>query len=174
MRMVLKAVGDVSGSKIGAIGYLIQRDGRADEGFAVLVGEQQHRLGDVPDLALDQAGLVVGDQGDDVSAGDVAVVHQGEAGGIEVEPDAAELAAWDRSANRAAEEHAGKVEIVGVPGLPGRLADPVLPGHALAHDVEHRWCLQAPDCHPDPERSEGKGAMTYLRLLPPRFAQDDK
>ena len=86
----MKAVGERSGSKIGSRGSSIQDDPRAEEGFAVLVGQQQHRLGGVPDLALHQAGLIVGDQGDDVPARDVAVVHDGEAGGIEVEPDAGE------------------------------------------------------------------------------------
>ena len=49
--------------------------------------EQQNRLGDVIDLVLGQTRLVVVDQRDDVAAGDVAIVDDGEAGGVEVEPD---------------------------------------------------------------------------------------
>ena len=137
MRIVLKAVGERSGSKIGSPGSSSSVDRRAEQRFAVLVGQQQHRLGDVADLALDEAGLVVRDQRDDVPARDVAVVHHGEAGGVEVEPNAGEAAAGDGGADRPAVEHAGKAEIVGVAGLPGRLADPVLPRHAPADGVEH-------------------------------------
>ena len=63
--------------------------------LTVLVRQQQDRLGDVADLPLDQARLIVRDEGDDVPAGNVAVVDDGEARGVEVETDAGEVAAGD-------------------------------------------------------------------------------
>ena len=83
----LKALGERSGSRTGSAGRYSSRTGGRAERLAVLVGQEQHRLLGVPDLALDEEGLVVLDQGDDVAAGDVAVVDDGEAGGVEVEAD---------------------------------------------------------------------------------------
>ena len=47
--------------------------------------ENQNRLGHMPNRPLGEARLVVVDERDDVAAGDVAVVDDGEAGAIEVE-----------------------------------------------------------------------------------------
>ena len=58
---------------------------RAMQRLGVLVREQQDRLGDVPDLAFGQARLVVLDERDDVAAGHVAVVGDGETVRVEVE-----------------------------------------------------------------------------------------
>ena len=59
----------------------------AGQPLAIRVREQQNRLGEVIDLVLGQARLVVVDERDDVAAGDVAEVDDGEAGGVEVEAD---------------------------------------------------------------------------------------
>ncbi len=72
-------------------GLFVELDGCAEQSLAVFVREQQHRLRGVANVALDQTRLVVGDQRDDVLTGDVAVVHHGEAGGIEVEMDAVQV-----------------------------------------------------------------------------------
>ena len=130
IRIVLKAVGDCSGSKTGSAGSSSSVTRAPSSASRALVGQQQHRLGGVADLALDQAGLVVGDERDDVAARDVAMVHDGEARRAESSAHAGQAAAGDGRADRPGVEHAGKAEIVGVAGLTGRLADSILARHA--------------------------------------------
>ena len=83
--------------------------GRAQR-VAVLVGEEEDRLLGVAHLAFDEVGLVVLDERDDVAAGDVAVIDDGEAGAVEVEVDGRHLAApgsWRGSCARAASPGSG-------------------------------------------------------------------
>ena len=75
---------------------VINLDAGAVHPLGVGVREEQYRLGDVVDLVLGQARLIVVDQRDDVLAGDVAVVGDGESGLIEIETDGVERPARDR------------------------------------------------------------------------------
>ena len=75
---------------------------RRQQAFAIGVREQQNRLGEVIDLVLGQARLIVVDERDDVASGDVAVVDDGEAGGVEVEADARRAGRAESSTGRSA------------------------------------------------------------------------
>ena len=98
--------------------------------------EQHDRLGDVTDLAFDQARLIVVDQRDDVAAGNVPVVDDGETRGGEVRADVDERAGRNRGSNRPAMQHAGKLQVVDVVRSAGDLLDAL-----LAKDVApHRLC----------------------------------
>ena len=70
----LKTRVDRSGSRTALAGRYSSRTAAARSALAVLVGEEQDRLLGVAHLALDEEGLVVLDERDDVAAGDVAVV----------------------------------------------------------------------------------------------------
>ena len=82
--------------------------------------------------ALDEEGLVVLDQRDDVAPGDVAVVDDREARGVESKANVAHRAASDRGAHGAAVEHAGQDDVVRVLRAAGGLAESVLAGNARA------------------------------------------
>ncbi len=96
--------------------------------------QQQDGLGEVAHLVLDEEGLVLNDQVGDVAAGNVAVVDDRESRGVEVETDGTDPAARNARANGAAVQHPGQHDVVGVTRGAGGLADPILPGHALADD----------------------------------------
>ena len=127
------------------------------------MGEEQHRLGRVAHLALDEAGLVVGDVEDAVAAGDVAPVHDGEAGGVEVEPDAGDEAAGDGGADRSAVEHAGEDEVVHVPRRPGR----PWPAHPPAARSSRRCPSRLPTwCRNDARQACGPPAAARADVGP--------
>ena len=98
----------------------------------VRVRQQEDRFADVPDLAFDEEGLVMLDEVHDLRARHVAVVHDREAGGIEVEQDRADAAAGDRRADGATVEHPGEGDVIRVQRGTGGLADAVLAGDAVA------------------------------------------
>ena len=116
---------------------LVQRHSGFEQRLRALVGQQQHGLCDVAKLALDEAGLVVLDECDDVAARNVTMVHDGESRRAEVEAHPGQATAGDGRADRPGVEHAGKAEIVGVAGLTGRLADSILARHVPPDRVEH-------------------------------------
>jgi hypothetical protein len=109
------------------------------------VREQHDRLGDVANLALGEQGLVVLDQRDDVPAGDVPVIDDGESRAIELEAYVADASPRNRRANRACVEHAGKREVVDVPRGTADLFEGVL-----------SWDVGTDGWHP--ERMESWGA----------------
>src|SRR2546426_10098026 len=74
---------------------------------------------------LGQARLVVIYQGDDISAGHVAVVDDRESGGVAEVLDVEDVARRNRRSNRACVEKIGKREIVDVAGHAAHLLDPV-------------------------------------------------
>ena len=88
--------------------------------------EQQDRLRDVADRALREARLIVLDQRDDVAARNVAVVDDGEAGGVEVEADVRDLAGRDGRSDRARVQEIRETEVVDVPRRAGDLLDAFL------------------------------------------------
>src|SRR5262249_14164097 len=65
-------------------------------------------------VVFGQTGLVVVDQRDDVAAGDVAVVDDGEALRVEVAGDARDRSARNRGANRPTVEESGDGDVVDV------------------------------------------------------------
>ena len=87
-------------------GHLRVEDGRGlpvvdldvggQQALAIVVSQQQDRLGDMADRARRQTGLIVVDQRDDVPARDVAVIDDGEAAGVEIEADRGNLAGRNR------------------------------------------------------------------------------
>ena len=105
---------------------VINLDAGAADAFGVGVRKEQNRLGEVIDLVLGQARLILVDQRDDVLAGDVAVVDDGESGLVEIETNGVERSARDRGANRPAVKHARKRQIVDIPGGAGDLGVCVL------------------------------------------------
>jgi hypothetical protein len=117
---------------------VVDLDLRGQQLLAILVREQQDRLGDVSDLALDQARLVVVDQRDDVPAGDVAPVADDEPGRIEIQSNRPNAPTRDRRPDRSPPEHARKRQVVDVARRPCCLADPVLPFDALT-DGSHQF-----------------------------------
>ena len=118
-------------------GLFVELDGCSDQSLAVFVRKQEHRLRSVANVALDQTRLVVGDERDHVLTRDVSVVHDGEAGGIEVEMDAVQRATRNRRADRQAVEHSWEPEVVGIACLAGGLSDSVLPWHAATNGIQH-------------------------------------
>ena len=132
----------VLGVELRLPSFVLDHDVRGEERLAILVREENDRLGEMPNLRLDEEGLIVLDERDDVAAtgGNVAVVHDREAGGVEVEADVRDASARNGRADRPPVQHSGKAEIVGVLGGAGRLADPVLACDAGA-DCGHSWCF---------------------------------
>ena len=72
------------------------------------MGQQHDRLGEMTDLTLGQARLVVVYQGDDISAGHVAIVDDRESGGVAVVLNVDDVARWNGRSNRACVEKIGK------------------------------------------------------------------
>ena len=129
----LKTRVDRSGSRTGRSRPVLEAHlGRAQR-VAVLVGEEQDRLLGVAHLALDQVGLVVLDERDDVAARDVAVIDQREAGAVEIEVQGRDLAGRDRGADRAPVQHPREAEVVDVARRPAGLGQALLPRDAPAH-----------------------------------------
>ncbi len=111
-----------------------------DQALPILVREQQDRLRDVPDHVLGQARLIVDDERDDVAAGDVAVIDDGEARRVEQRVDGADAAAGDRRPDRPPVQHAREDEVVDVLRRPGDLVDPVA-ARDVAANGGHRQAL---------------------------------
>ncbi len=138
MRIVLNVGGRPLGIEDRLTGLFVELDGCSEQSLAVFVRKQEHRLRSVANVALDQTRLVVGDERDHVLTRDVSVVHDGEAGGIEVEMNAVQRATRNRRADRSAVEHSWEPEVVGVARLAGGLSDSVL---SLARcDQRHSAC----------------------------------
>jgi hypothetical protein len=89
--------------------------------------EQQNRFRVVIDLVLGETRLVVVDQRDDVPAGHVAKIDNGEAGRVEIEANGVDAAARKRRTNSAAIEHPGEGQVIDVPGRASHLGVGVLP-----------------------------------------------
>ncbi len=89
--------------------------------FAIGVREQQNRLGEMMDFVRRQTRLVVVDQRDDVSAGNVAMIDDGKAGGLEFQRNGVDLAPDNRRPHGSAVQHARKCQIVDVTGDTGDL-----------------------------------------------------
>ena len=106
MAIDLKTFGERSGSSSGSDGSYCDVHLGGDQPLAVLVREQEDRLGVVPHDVLGEARLVVGDERDDVAAGDVAVVDDGEPGRVGQQADRPDAPARDRRSDRPAVEHA--------------------------------------------------------------------
>ncbi len=97
MPIDLKTVGRGLRIEIRRGGAIVDLDVGRQQTLAILVREQQDRLGDVPDRPLGQTRLIVFDQRDDIPAGNVAMIDDGEAGGVEVAPDAGNRTAMESS-----------------------------------------------------------------------------
>ena len=76
--------------------------------------ENENRLGDVPDIPLDETGLIVLDERDDIPAGDVVDVDDGEAVERKIEVNAGDLPARNRGSNGSCVEETGECEIVDI------------------------------------------------------------
>ena len=115
--------------------FVFDDDVSREELLAILVRQQHDRLGEMPNLRLDEEGLIVFDERDDVVAtgGNVAVVHDGEARGVEVAADVRDASARNGRADGPPVQHSRKGEVVGVLGAAGRLADPILTRDAGAN-----------------------------------------
>ena len=92
----------------------------------VLVREQHDGLSHVSYLLLCKKWLVLRHEIDSVFRGDVAVVHDREAGCVEVVPDRLDAAARNRRADRAPVKHPGEDDVVGVACRTRCLSDSIL------------------------------------------------
>ena len=88
---------------------IVDDDARGIEHIEVLVREQQHRLGHVPNVALDEERLILLDEIDDVPSGNVAMVDDGETRPVEVQLDVPHATTRNRRPNGAPVQHAGNV-----------------------------------------------------------------
>jgi hypothetical protein len=97
----------------------------------------------MPHVGGGQTRLVVLDEGDDVPAGDVAMVDDGETGRVEVQANRGDLACGNRLADRPSVEEPWEHEIVDVAGLAGNLISALLPEDVLADGAQswHRAAL---------------------------------
>ena len=125
---------------------------RRQQPLAVLVGQEEDRLLGVAHLALDEEGLVVLDERDDVAAGDVAVIDDGETRPVEVEVDGGQLAGGDGGADGPPVQQAGEAEVVDVPRHAAGLVEALPPGDAPTHDAHGRSVTQ------NVSRSIGRGS----------------
>lgn len=98
-------------------------DGGGQQSIAVGVRQQDDGLGDMADEFLGKTRLVVIYQRNDVSPGNVVMVDDGEAGGVEVVADTGNFPCRYGRANRAGEEQVRKREVVEVLRTPGDLLD---------------------------------------------------
>src|SRR5262249_14549622 len=96
-----------------------------------------------------QARLVVVDERHDVAARDVAMVDDGEAGGVEGERAADDLAAWNRRADRPRVEQAGERQVVDVARGAGDFLGAFLPQDVASNGASrprsHREIISAPE-----------------------------
>ena len=106
------------------------------------MSEDEDRLRDVPDLALDQAGLIVLDERHDVAARHVTVIDDRETIPIEIEVDAADLASRDGRSDRSRVKKARKGQIVDVARTARDLLQAFLPKHVLSNRVSRRHRLE--------------------------------
>ena len=120
----------------------VDRDLDRVQNFAIFVGQQQNRLGLMPDVALDEERLVLLDEVADVAAGHVAIVGDDETRHVPFHLRRLEVAARDRRADGPAMDHPGKGDVVGVERLSGRFADSILAWNVLA-DSGHSAKLAA-------------------------------
>src|SRR5206468_5206854 len=109
--------------------------------------------------------LIVVDQGDDVPPRDVVVVHDREAGRVEVQPDLSDRPTGDRRPDRAPVQHAGQHDVVRVAGATGGLADAVFSGDTLA-DCGHGWKRVSDARRRKAVRRYGDKAEGHTRLSP--------
>src|SRR6185295_12222015 len=112
---------------------------------AVLVREQDDRLGDVADLDLRQRRLVVVDQRDDVATGNVGGADDREARCLQIRPDVDDAAGRNRRPDRAAVQQTGKGVIVDVARGAGHLVDALLAKDVAANrsgDAHHRAIIR--------------------------------
>src|ERR1035437_9297473 len=132
----------VLGIQLRLQSFVLDHDVRGEERFAILVREENDWLREMPNLRLDEERLIVLEQRDDVTTtgGNVAVVHDREAGRVEIEADVRDASARDGRTNRPSVQHSGKAEIVDVLRGAGRFTDPVLACDAGA-DCGHSWCF---------------------------------
>ena len=119
----------------GRRGPVVDRHLGGEQRLAVLVRQQQDRLRHVADRPLGQARLIVLDQRDDVAAGNVAVVDDGEAGGVEIEADVRNLSGRDGRSDGARVQEVGEREVVDVPRGAGDLLDAFLAKDVAADRV---------------------------------------
>ena len=96
-----------------------------EQALSFRMREQQHRFREVADDVLGEARLVVDDQGDDVSPGNVAVIDDGEARLVEQQVHRPEAPAGDRRADGPPMEHSREGEVVDVLRFPRDLLQAV-------------------------------------------------
>ena len=99
------------------------------------VRDEQDRLGRVADRALGETRLIVVDQRDEVAAGDVAVVDDGEPVAVEVQADIGNFAGRNRRANCPSIQHPRQREIVDVAGGAGDFVEPLLARNIAANGL---------------------------------------
>ena len=126
------------GIVLGRALAIVEADPGGEQLLAILVDENQDRLRRVPDLPLDEAGLIVVDERDDVATGDVAMVDDGETGAAQIQMSVRDLAGGNRGPERAGVQEAGKGEIVDVLRLAGDLRHAFLAEHIAAHGAPLR------------------------------------
>src|SRR5688500_9590617 len=83
-------------------------------------------------LLLHEARLIVFDKRDDVPAGNVAVVDDGEPRLVERAPHRTHAPPWNRGPDGSPPDHSREREVVRIDGGAGRLSDPVLPRDVAA------------------------------------------
>jgi hypothetical protein len=86
----------------------------------------------MPNVSLHEERLILLDEVDDVSARNVAVVDDGEAGEIEVEFDRPHASSRNRGSNCSAVEHSGENQIVRIERAAGGFPDSVLSSNVVA------------------------------------------
>ncbi len=121
MVMALNVFGEASGSKIGARLAVSHFHLGIRQRFAISMREKQNRLGEMMDFVSRQTRLVVVDQRDDISPGDVAMIDDRKAGGLEFQRNRVDLAPDNRRPHGSAVQHPRKCQIVDVTSDTGDL-----------------------------------------------------
>ena len=116
---------------------VVDRHTRCQQALAIFMREQQNRLGDVIDLVLSQARLVVVDERNDVASGDVAIIDNGKGRGDRSRGEYVQPAPRDRGPDGPAVQHSWEGKVVDVFRGAGDFGVRVLPPDVLPDRAWH-------------------------------------
>ena len=112
---------------------VLDDDLRCVDRFLAFVRQQDNRLGHVLHFMLGQKWLVLRHEIDCIFRGNIPIIDDREAGGIELVPDRFDLAARYRRPNCPAVEHVWEDDVVRITGTTCRLSNSVLSGDAVSY-----------------------------------------
>ena len=147
---------------------VVDRHTRCQQALAIFMGEQQNGLGDVIDLVLSQARLVVVDERNDVASWDVAIIDNGKGRGIEVEANTVQPPPRNRGPDGPAVEHSWEGKVVDIFRGAGDFGVRVLPPNVLPHRTWHLTTLTDRPRYARPGRQAGLRAESRASRGKPR------